>query len=391
MTPKPHRRQVKAQALLDSGNCYRTAISPAMAESLGIHAGDLQPLADPVKLCTADESKTLAVLGEVPDDITFKVPETGRRFKLRPIVIEGLASGINIGGPLMAAAGWKLDPAQGCATDRYGGHMTLRTSRGPQQGVALEGIRVAELTEEEDRHLVKDDSAKVLVHETVIVPGRSTKLIKLHAANKTKGWRGGAREAHLIDSDEADNFMEQTDLHPGLSAVLRFDKDGMTWAAVQNSRREAITVPAGTAYGVAELCRVPRPDNKDDKAKEDLKAEMRSKAFSKYTPDQQREFLVRCFRLDESPFLTDEKELWKAAEFLRGYWKHFAFDGNYGVTSLLEHQIELKEGSQPVKCRLAKEIYLTHRSKPKPTSIAAGTDPLPWDWKSRAGSRSRSG
>ena len=34
MTPKPDRRRMEAHALLDSGNCYRTAISPPVAENL---------------------------------------------------------------------------------------------------------------------------------------------------------------------------------------------------------------------------------------------------------------------------------------------------------------------------------------------------------------------
>lgn len=335
-------------ALLDSGNCWRTAISPAMAEALGVTREDLRPLDNPVKLCTADETKTLNVWGEMPVNVTFCVNESKKRFKLKPIVIEGLASGLNIGGPLLAALGWSLNPARGTVTDARGHALKLCASRAEQR-TGVQGVRVAELSPQEDQERESDNAARVLCQEATIVPGNSTKLLRVRLDTKTKGWRGAAKEAQILGSVK---FMEATDLHPGRNAVVKFDKDGVAWAAVHNSRRKAIAIPADMEYGIAELCVVPpRPGEDPSDAKKKLKQEMKDPAFQKYTPDQQREFLVRCFRLDQSPFLQDEKELWKAAEFLRQYWDKFAWTGDFGVTSLLEHKIELEEGTKPVKCR----------------------------------------
>ena len=117
---------------------------------------------------------------------------------------------------------------------------------------------------------------------------------------------------------------------------------------MQNTLGRSVRISEGQEYGVAELVTVPEDERSPD-AK--LQEEMDSERFKKYNADEQRAFLVKCFRLDSSPFLQNPEDLWKAAEFLRRYWGSFAFDGKFGTTNIVQHPIDLKEGTRPIKCR----------------------------------------
>ena len=339
---------ISVLGLIDSGNCWRTAISPQLAQQLGYSQEQYQPLEEDVKLCTADENQSLRVLGELPKPIRFTTQQGQMSWALRPVVIQGLAGGLNIGGPLMATMGWSLDVGRSEVITEGGQRLALRPSQ--ERNMQLSQIRQKSLSDEEVAKLQVDNGAKVRMAATVTVPARSTKLVPLLADLKTRGWRGTTREAQLLGSAK---FMDETDLHPARKAVVRFDKEGRTWAAVQNTLYKPVKLRAGMEYGVAELVTVPSevPAEAAKKRRAQLKEEMSNSKFGKYTPDQQREFLVRCFRLDKSPFLRKSTELWKAAEFLRQYWPDFAWDGSYGTTPLLEHHIELKQGARPIKCR----------------------------------------
>ena len=334
-------------ALVDTGNCWRTAIAPELAEALGFPRSSLKALEEPVRLCTADEAQPLTVLGEVPADIRFKALEAGVSFTLRPVVIKGLAGGVNLGGPLLNVLGWSVDAEKSVVRTTDGVELGLR----PVHERRVSAIRAAELSEEEAFIPAKFTKAKVRVAASMTIPANSTTLVPLRLDSDTRGWRGRARDADL---EGTATFMSDTDLHPALRAVVRFDKDGRSRGAVCNTQDYDIKLPAGIQYGVAEIATlVSKKETEEAKKarKEQLQKEMTSAGFKKYGPEEQRRFLVRCFRLEESPFLTNEVDLWKCAEFLRQYWDSFAWDGSYGTTDLLTHHIKLKEGARPVKCR----------------------------------------
>ena len=85
---------VPTMGLVDSGNCWRTAISPEVAERLGYKEPDFEPIQDNVKLCTADETQALTVLGQLPQAIRFTTKEGKMAWRLKPVVIRGLAGGL---------------------------------------------------------------------------------------------------------------------------------------------------------------------------------------------------------------------------------------------------------------------------------------------------------
>ena len=55
------KKSIVARGLVDTGNSYRSCMSPEVAEGLGYHLADLKPLTHPVRLCTADRNTPLKV------------------------------------------------------------------------------------------------------------------------------------------------------------------------------------------------------------------------------------------------------------------------------------------------------------------------------------------
>jgi hypothetical protein len=65
---------------------------------------------------------------------------------------------------------------------------------------------------------------------------------------------------------------------------------------------------------------------------------------------QRREWLKTEFRLLESPCLLTNQDVEDALDLLMDYWDTFSHDGEYGETTLIQHEIHTEEGP-PIKTK----------------------------------------
>ena len=123
-------KDFKLVALLDTGNTWKSAISKELATKLGVVMDRLIPPEPGFRLATADQTADLKVLGQLPGPLIFRAGEG--RYRVRPVVIEGLNGHMNLSGPWMAHQDWTLRPKRGQAFDASGKLLPLRSFQGQE-------------------------------------------------------------------------------------------------------------------------------------------------------------------------------------------------------------------------------------------------------------------
>ena len=132
--------------------------------------------------------------------------------------------------------------------------------------------------------------------------------------------------------------MENTDLHPGLNALVTLRASGKAGAAVLNTTSEDITVPRGTRYGQAEIAQaldqanhrpglnsLGKSDSQAERMAKDAKAASKAakgqqihlgKTAKDCSRQERVEWLKKQFKFATSPFLRTTSDLNKAIDVL---------------------------------------------------------------------------
>ena len=330
-----------AAGLLDSGNVWRSAISQRFFRSLGSQAR-LRPIKEKT-VGTAGEGSTLKVLGELEDSLPLEVAQLpGGPFRMRPVVIQGLAMDLNISGPWMKAHAWDQIHSQGAV--RIRGHLVY----------LLEEATAAPVV------------ARVAQDQTV--PARSMTVISLKPERPFSGPTDALLEGSV-------RFMETTDLHPTLGAMVRVQEgNGLFAAGIINTLDQEVQLKAGTAYGTLQateeespgLFAIRGPITKRQKKQnfidqflknERAKAEAHRKGdqpkeqqpSDDWTTAQKKAWLDKHFQLGTKPCFQGKPErVQQALDLLLQYWSFFSFDGSFGETDLVTHRI-ITEDVPPIK------------------------------------------
>ena len=90
-------------AFIDSSNNFANAISPQMMVALGISPPQLEPVPQ-LSVGTATAGKWMKILGQTPR-IDLQLGQHLAKFRIRPLVLQGLVHPVNICGPFLARAG----------------------------------------------------------------------------------------------------------------------------------------------------------------------------------------------------------------------------------------------------------------------------------------------
>ena len=90
-------------AFVDSGNTFANVISPETMTALGISTAQLEPVPQ-LSVGTAAAVKRMKILGQAPR-IDLQLGQHPAKFRIRPLVLQGLVHPVNICGPFLARAG----------------------------------------------------------------------------------------------------------------------------------------------------------------------------------------------------------------------------------------------------------------------------------------------
>ena len=316
--------------------------------ALGFTLADLRPLQTTIG--TAQEGAALAALGRCKHPLYLQPTGLSTKFKTFPVVIDKLTMPFIIGAPFLHKHGF----------DQLHSQNQIRI-----QGHKLPLI--ASLTEP---HFEKLELTAYTSQPTT-VPPLSQSIVPLHIPDIAKGLCP-AGDGFLTGTLA---FMGKTDLHPVLDTMVRCDPDGTLLATVLNTTSNPISLKSNMAYGSFRLARFydpqgpstsshpwrvlalanvrggqdESPDTGNSSSVLSQKSNPNSSKNTKDMPTQKDlDDLIHMFRLDTSPFLKDSRKKYQAAMLLYNNRKAFSFDGSFGKTTLIQHQIHTEHQHKPI-------------------------------------------
>ncbi len=306
---------VPVQALIDSGNLWRCAISLDCASKLGIQKQDLRPC--PTKIIhTAKTGSSLSVLGELPRHLNLRFGSLEKVFKIRPVVIDGLSMLFNISGPFLQANGIDLINSKKCIRIK-GKEIGMVSAAGRPLSAAL----AKEAT----------TLSPVYVGRKVILPPYSWAEFPLKVAAIQEG-RTQGKEGLLIGDDD---FMSATGLNPYRRFRGNITTEGWTVGAAMNWTDDPVTIPQGQKYGLMAI--MPSEETIQVKG-------------TPWTDEEKEHWLKREFRLEENPKLQDPLKMAALLGVLKRHWPAYSTDGSYGRTTLVKHDI-ITEPGPPIRMK----------------------------------------
>ena len=333
--------------LVDSGNTYHSCISDSCARQLGFAQDQLKPVRDRVGVAAGKEK--LTILGQVPSTLSLQMGGSATKLRFRPMVVKGLCMPVNLSGPFLRRH--HIDQIHSKGVLRF-------------QSKDIPLFSSDKLTHDWAEAAV----SQVYVASTVVVPPRCSKFIPVRAPEiERRAMKGG--DGLVRGSDQ---FMERTDLHPWMDALVTARDDGGFHVGVLNSKPYPITIKEGTNYG--EFTKACPPGQKDthpwhicvleeepqqeqtgltpEEARGKGKKEdgLDSPGSKPKTEEEKISWIKEAFRLGASPHLSTPELQHQAALLLLRFWPILGQDGGFGKTDLLEHEIHLTPGP-PIKCR----------------------------------------
>lgn len=370
--PTKLSKEKDVAAFIDTGNNFRSVVSEDVADDLGFRKDQLVPMPDNIVVRSADHSHQLSLLGEFPHAIDMYI--AGERYWVKPVVVRGLRSGINISHPFLKKAGWKIDFSSGEVLTKRRQRYALMSHKqyrkkfnrpDSSNGPAVSAIKVELGPSDEPM----DEEEGVYLPEPVTVPPLSAVVVKVRRGHQHKGAATGV----ILGSAK---FMEANEgCHTAAASYTEWDEQGFAHTALLNTGADEISVKknskigffeegseieteetraqlqemAVAAFQLAEAC---GPGNCTEMP-EDLFMGGPKSASNK----DKREYIDKVFKLKDNPILSKNKEHHKAAlDLLVAYYDVFAFDGNYGHTDLVQHRIDVKEGTRPFKDKQVKHL-----------------------------------
>ena len=351
--------RLSCAALIDSGNVYRTVISEEFAKKLRINVKTLKPLDDD-QVQTAQKNSPLHILGEVKHALQLKFfPENDdapASFYIKPAVVRDLGMDLNISGPFLKRFG----------IDQIHTKDALRLKDG----------RLVKLLEVPSGEEVPKEIAEVALRteKRIRVPPRSMIHFKIKASKEIAGKEG------IVQGNE--KLLASIGLMPWVASLVEVDTCGMVPAGLLNPTNKGIYLPKGARYGnwqpagdlddrekrpwrIACLrppqrvaaAGVPNKPTVREKMEEIVRKMEKDGPKPKPEPPkvetkkQKLEWLEKAFRFDQSPPLQKDPKLKTALlQLLLRYWDVISVNGEFGSTTLLEHEIHTGN-TQPIKCK----------------------------------------
>jgi len=269
---------------------------------------------------TAKRGDGLRILGKLKKPVELKISEKAK-FKIQPTVLEGLAMRLNLSGPFLKKHNIDQLHSQDCV------------QIGEEKFPLLAAMR-----EEEE---VAIGHPLYILQDTDLTP-MSVNWVSTIGPSLPEGEE---IDGIVLGDEELQNDFN---VHPWTRAAVTGKADRTVRVGVMNTLGHTVRLKAGAVYGMFQpiqtpaypygICVLnPKEDRKEDGTRtiKDL--------------DERAQILIDKFQLRKSPCLKTTDDLARAVATLLKYWDLFSFDGSFGKTELIQHQIKLIPGAkQPI-------------------------------------------
>ena len=328
---------VKCDALLDSGNLYRNVISTSFLHKLGFSTDSLVPVPGATDVGSAKHGASLKVLGQLPRKVALRFAGLARTVAVRPVVLDNLSMDFNIAGPFMKTAGIDQLHSRDC--------------------VSIQGTIIKLKSSPSAPSPQKISSSPVYLVNDVTVPPMASAPVSLRSPRLEDGSMA-AQDGFLRGADKLEAVY---DIHAFKDVALTPDPDGRLVAGLFNSTGDPIFVPAGTRYGdftllcstedaslfpdrIAVLSAPPKVDRP-----EELPAFLHGPT-TRRNYEQRAAHVISTFNIDDNPVLSSPADKATLVGLILKYWSVFSFDGGFGCTDLIQHDI-VTTNTRPVNQR----------------------------------------
>ena len=387
---------VSARLMLDTGNSFYSVISRKMQHALRIPDHELRPLQDD-KVGTAKKSTNMTVAGITKKKHKIYIDKDLPPLELQLVVLPELGMPCNISGRDMKEYGITMLPGDHIV---YCGKKISMVSRRKQAvDITKRAATTIPLYTTESVTLGPLEEAHVHAVATSQWGSNSTETANLIPSDEilnkyeVKTWSRAAMTLHRKKSKQGAKYLTKVGLF--------------------NLRTRPVTVPKGSYYGDAEImvglndphreqyslcfisnegdepvscrelgnegsvCQIsqnvehpepvkmsesekekcykipPSPDRQSDPLAGDdvqlpswMKGETTTDNYS-----QRYQYLFKLFEVGKNELLQSEEERKRFLTLLLRHWELFAWDGTYGVTTLIEHYIRTPPGCKPINDR----------------------------------------
>ena len=314
----------KVRALVDSGNTLGNAISQEQFNKLSAREQELVP-AEVSEVGTAGKGGTLQVTGRLKHALPFRIQGHTQRFYFRPNLVPSLAHPVNLGWAWLKRNDIMISP----------GDNVILVKDKPVIGapqVQPPSPDVADL---------------YVTHERVIRP-QSIAWISVRPKLDSQGDPLYDLSGDFL-VEGSPRFHKSTNAIPWVAALTRAEK-GSLEVQVLNPTQEELRIRPGLRYGTGTQYSVsPSPA----KAPSHIcaLAPQPAKPAPQRTTKERAALIRRVLRMAEWDAIEKDEDRVAAVALLVKHFDLFAFDGEYGCTSVLEHRIELKPGTKPHRAR----------------------------------------
>ena len=320
---------VRCLALVDSGNVWRTAISAKFARRLGLRLDQLRPVGR-TSVATAKEGAQLAVLGEPAEAVSIRLGSMASTIQCKPVVIQGLTMDVNLAGPFLQRHQIDQLHSEQCLL-LDGVKIPLANAQGARAGQAAPPVA----------------SAPAYARRKQVVPARSVATIWVDVP----AVRDGAMLGGDVLFEGAEAFMETHQLHPWVAAITHCDEQGAARVGVMNTLAHPVTIQRGARVGSTAVLATNGADGIAVlDAPDPPGTKPAARPHADWNMAEKTAWLRTEFRLDNSPWLRDKKDLAAALAMLLRHWEVFSTDGEFGKTCLIQHEIVTSE-HPPIKCK----------------------------------------
>ena len=307
---------VQMEALFDSGNNFKTVMSLNAFQKAGFSRRRLVPVSATTHVVTAETDRRLEIIGQFQSPIKVQLGQSGQELYVRPVVIPGMGTSLNISGPTLMRNGIDLLTSKNCIMMRG---RIIPLDPNPSEDPQGKRVKVVQKT--------------VKLHQKVTVPANSMKYARCDVG-KDVPW--DMADSHFVTTLEAESPL----LTP-LEALIQVDEHGRFWLPLLNATDQEQTLSAGRRLGDLGA-RDKGPQLTEIKVTPVADPQNRSEKL---------DWLRVNMNLEQSSWLQNDSKLKEMTEeVLLKYYDLFNGPTKFGSTDILEHEI-ITEDVPPIKMR----------------------------------------